>query len=335
MSDKKISQLDLTSTLSPAAIIPVTQIDTMTTLLTTFGVTAATLWAGAGGTGVGTYFPFPNDTTTPVTTGDVGKVAMNDGSGTAKVYALSAAVAAVAGSWQVVLNSTLQSSLNSGSGLNFTDINGNGYSVYRSSWLSGTPTPYAELLQIKAAIDGLGLSLTVTPNGVDTITITENGYQGYSIKANGMPSGSFSVIQLSLAACPASPTAFPLGKIVGIQGSNVIISSNLVETYTLSGSSSLDEQVFNTANYASFDFQNNTSIGAIASVLAVPGAGGTVSMFDLSRYTLGNAFSYSFRDQLLGLILGVNGTTATVLHLNGLSPVLNFALKASWYGNNH
>ena len=338
MSDKKISQLNLASTLAPSAIIPVTQTD-QGGQLATFGVTASTLWAGASGTGVGSYYSFPNDPTTPVLPADIGKIAMNDGSGTAKLYALSAATGAVAGSWTIQLDSSIQASLNSNSSVTITQLTNTTTTIYRSSWLTAPlPTIPAELAMIKAALDALGLNINVTNNGVDTVTITESGYQGYAVTAN-LPANSFSVVHLSTPASPVSASAFPLGKILDVQGtgsnSTVLISANMIETYTLTSATTIDPNVFNTSNYGSYDFRDPTTFDAITHLIAIPDAGGTVTTFDASRYTFDFSFLYTLRDQFLGIILNVSGTTVTVLNLNGISPIFNLVLKDIWYNEYH
>jgi hypothetical protein len=345
MSDQKISQLTLASTLDPAAIIPVSQIDPMTSILKTFGVAASTLWAGPNGTGVDSYFAFPNDTgPLAFTSGDIGKLAMNDGSGTAKIYTNSPATTAVAGEWTIDF-STIWSSGQMGMNLNFTTSNGN-FSISESSWRTSPPgSGIDEITMITASLvtaianynsnNTPSISLTPTPsNGGATLTITEGTYQGINIMANNFPTDTFTVTHLSIPASPVAPTAFPLGKVIGIQGGDVLISAAMVQTYTQSGTFTVDQSIYNTANYGSYDFSLTSTPIDIFKIIAVPADNGTVTSFDFSLYTMNNSTLYALRHQFVGIILGVNGGNVTVLQLNGCSPIVNMVFKIAWSNQN-
>lgn len=292
------------------------------------------------GANVANSFSYPNDSTTPVTTADIGKLAMNDGSGRAKVYSLSAAVDSVPGSWTVNFTSGTWSGLSSNSAINITQLSGDTTHIDQVAWRNGqTPaSPLAELTLLKAAIDSYSLGVTVTLTDSNTMTISEGStYQGLVIGVANMPEGSFSVEQLSLPECPISPTAFPLGKVIGIQDNNVIISSAAIEVYSFDGTYTLPNQNFNTATYKDINFDDPTGseVMGFVNMVAVPASSGKVTYFDPTIYNLDSSIPYSFRHQILGLILAVNSanSTVTVLHLNALSPILNFALKAIWAGN--
>ncbi|MBS1686828.1 MAG: hypothetical protein JSS76_18970 [Bacteroidetes bacterium] len=290
-----------------------------------------------GGSG-GSYFLFPNDATTPVGSDDIGKLVMDDGSGTAKVYTLSAATESVSGEWQVSFTSGIWAGLANTSAININQLSGDSIHIDKVQWRAGqTPaSPLAELTLLKAAIDSYDLGLTVTLTDSNTMTISEGSpYQGFIINSSNMPDGAFSVGQLSLPAAPIAPTAFPLGKVLGLQDGNVMISAASVETYPFVGTLSLTGQNFNSATYSGLDFNDPSAFLAYANLLAVPAGGGSVTFLDSSIYNLDGTFPYSFRHQILGLILSTNSAanTVTVLHLNALSPILNFVLKMVWTSN--
>lgn len=285
------------------------------------------------------YFLFPNDTLSPVSaTTDIGKLAMNDGSGTAKVYALTPASTSIPGSWNVSLTQANWGGLSSTSAISISQLDGTNISIDQVMWRSGaTPaSPLAELTLIKAAIDAHDLGLTVVLVDSNNMTITEPSYLGMIISTNNMPNDSFTVLQLSVPPSPIAPTAFPLGKILDVQGSNVLISSAAVETYTLDGTVTLTESYYNTANYTSYNYNDPDGTAFISALhfFAVPSNGGLVTYFDPTVYNLDNTFVAAFRHQELGLILSADNTnhTVTVFHMQGLSPILNFFLKAIWAG---
>ena len=327
MSDKKISQLPSATDLSPDGIVPISQIDPMDGILKTFGVTADKFSHG--------FFTFPNDTMYPVMPGDVGKLAMNDGSGTAKVYALSSPVASQAGKWQVQLNSSNWVGIDLSS-INLDKVDNTSYFLDRNSWTGGVApvSPALELTQIKTAIDALGTGLTTSISG-DILTIEElPGYIGWRIAFNKISPGIFTVLKRSLPPCPAAPTAFPLGKIVGVKGADVLISSEYVETYTLSSPIIVDNSNLDTLDYHSFDFSNSSTVLHLAKSLATPDSGGTVAPLDLSVYHLDSSLGYAMRHQIVGLIIKADGTTATVLNLGAASPIFNLVIKIMYSGNN-
>ena len=336
MSDKKISDLTPAAALSPDAIVPVAQVDPMDGILKTFGLSADKFSHG--------FYTFPNDTMNPVLSTDVGFLAMNDGSGTAKLYKVAPPVPAVLGQWTIQINPANSGGLNldtynsgNSSNINIKKYSGGSYYQDRNGWTGGTvPTTTVELTQLKTLIDGFisTHSLTLSTSLVgDTLTITETSYTGFQITMGNTSSGIFTEVQKSLPLIEA-PTAFPLGKIVGLKGSDVLISSEYVETYTLDSAVTVDYTTVNTANYTSYDLTNPTAITNLAKLLVVPADAGKVKLFDMSQYNVDQSMLYALRDQLLGLVLKVNGTEVTVLHFNTLGPILNTVLKTVFANSN-
>jgi hypothetical protein len=329
MSDKRISDLTPAAALSPDAIVPVAQVDPTDGILKTFGVSADKFSHGT--------YAFPNDPTLPVTASDIGKLAMNDGSGTAKLYQLSPAVPSVPGSWTIRLDAANWVLLSSNSSVTIDKPDGTIYTSDQGDWRAGSipATAADELVMIKAKIDSHGLNLItgISATG-DLLTIQENGYQGYRCKVNNIPSGIFTVVQLALPVCQQAPTAFPLGKIVGLKGSDVLISSSYVETYPAAASLITNNSDFNVTKYNSLDFSNPATMTDLLKLVAVPAANGTVTAYDLSSYNLDNSFPYAQRHQLVGLILRADSSTVTVMHINPASLVVNGFLKMLWRSNN-
>jgi hypothetical protein len=267
---------------------------------------------------------------------------MNDGSGTAKVYNLSGTAPEQKGSWTITLNGSNWGGLSFSSnatGYNIVLLDGTSYGNDRNGWASSITPPTsttAELLLIQSSIDAhitahsLALSTSITG---DTLTIMETSYSGISLNMYNDPSGLFAVVKRSEPALSPSPTAYPLGKILGLRGTDVLISSAAVETYTLDPlvTVTIDQSIFNAANLAALDYSDRTVFNGIAAHLVVPSAHGTVRPLDLSPYNLDNSFLYAMRSQLLGLILKADSGTVTVVNLNGLGPIISVVCKAIWY----
>ena len=338
MSDKRISDLTTAAALSPNAIVPVAQVDPIDGILKTFGITGDKIGAGC--------YAYPNTVgTDAVQLADVGKIAMNDGSGTAKVYNLSGSVPEQKGSWTITVNGTNWSGLSFGSaatGYNIVLPDGTSYGNDRNGWASSLTPPtgtLAELSLIQTSIDAhitahsLALSTSITG---DTLTIEETSFNGVSMNMYNAGAGIFTVVQRSEPALAASPTAYPLGKILGLRGTDVLISSAAVETYILDplATVSIDQSVFNAANLATLNYNDRTVLNALAAHLVVPSADGTARTLDLSPYSIDSTFLYAMRDQLLGLVLKADSGTITVVNLNALGPILSVMFKAIWYKSN-
>ena len=187
------------------------------------------------------YFLFPKHST--LSTNDIGKVVMNDGSNTAKVYAYSPATFKQNGKWTITLSSL--DDLNDQSQLNISNQR-SGMTVNREEWRQGLipETVSEELNMMGKYISGkIEFSLSHNISG-NMITFIEKVFNTTTIRQNNFPDGALQVITPSAPALPAAPTAFPLGKLIGIDGNNAMISSNSVETYTVEGSITLNPSFF-------------------------------------------------------------------------------------------
>ncbi len=269
----------------------------------------------------GTYFAFPKDEN--LTTADIGKLLMNDGSGTAKVYEYSAATTEQLGSWLLAIEDI--GSLGNESAIKI-DSSNHTRLFNRDDWRNGaTPTtPLEELTLIKAHIDSIWLSHISTSIIDDKLIIEENTFDGTIVTTQHFPFGSLTLESHSNPTLPALPTAYPLGKLIAIEGENAIISSNQVETYTLSGELTINPAIFDSS--INIDFNNPQTILDFASQVVVPGENGTVTPLDLSLYDFQH-LRISFRHQIVGIPISTNSTTVTVLNLNHGSLIINILLR--------
>lgn len=270
----------------------------------------------------GGFFVFPKDVS--LGESDLGKIVMNDGSGTAKVYQLSAAVAEQLGRWVLVLSDI--GDLNDKS---MVKINSENYSSHfdRITWRNGnTPTTALdELTLIKDYIDAdTNLSFLTTTFVDDELVIEENTYSATEIKLTDFSEESY-IDTTSRPALPAAPTAFPLGKLIGIDGDNALISSNAVESYALEGSLTVDNSLFN----------SNTDIDLVdildlipgfASHIIVPTDNGKAKALDVNDFDFSESFLRTVRHQFLGLAIASTSNTVTV-STNYFSFIFNLFVK--------
>lgn len=274
----------------------------------------------------GGYFTFPKDIS--LTTADIGKVVMNDGSGTAKVYQLSPALPEQLGRWVIHLNDLNE--IESWANFNIDSNNG---SVHfdKDDWRNGTtPTTVNEELDlIKTYIDGdpsLSLFLSVTVTG-DEMEIEETTYSTTVIELDGFADSTYYCDKPSRGALPAAPTAFPLGKLVGIDGSNALISNAPVETYLTDTAITIDYDLFN----------NNTPVDMSSGIqgvfetyqilIIIPDSNGKVKSLDTADWALDSSFPASIRQHFIGIAIAADANSVTVINSNWASLVLNVIVK--------
>ena len=277
------------------------------------------------------YFLFPKHDS--VSESDIGKIAMNDGSGTAKVYAYSPATIEQLGKWEITLDDIIDLFDNSK-----IEINSNAFStnINRATWRNGnTPTTVTEELELlRDYINGnpmLVPFLSVSVSG-DKLTIDETTFQATEITSNGFPKNALEAINTSLPPLPAAPTAFPLGKLLGIEVSNVIISSRSVETFTLDSPLTLNNAFFNTVNNVAYpDVQ--TLLTELLKFAIVPSANGyarALSDNDIQPLNGVSApFKLVFRHQFLGIAIATAGNNVTVYDLKQFSLLIGVLLNLS------
>jgi hypothetical protein len=272
------------------------------------------------------YFLFPKDS--GVTSGDIGKLMMNDGSGTAKVYQLSPATDPQKGKWVVTMDDI--GDLSDESEI-YIDSLTYSQSFTRVDWRDGaTPTTVAEELGlIKDYIDDnapFNTNLTATLVG-DVLTIEEIAYDGTQIQFDYFETDEGLYIDtVSRPALPAAPTAFPLGKLIGIDGESTIISSNPVETYTLEGSLTIPHEQMNFET--DIDFVGMASLfDLIEGFIIVPDSDGKVKHINCDDFNFSNYFFSTYRHHILGVAIYAAGSNVTVYNINGLSVLISMLVR--------
>lgn len=274
----------------------------------------------------GGYYAYPKDES--LTTADIGKVVMNDGSGTAKVYQLSPALPEQLGRWVVH-----PEDLSDIEDWAFFDIDSDEGGVYfdKDDWRDGnTPADVNEELElIKTYIENepvLSLFLSVTVTG-DELVIEETGYSATVIEVDGFADATYYCDKPSRGALPAAPTAFPLGKLVGIDGSNALISNASVETYLTDTAITLDNDLFN--NNTPLDMSSGI-VGVLETyqvLVIVPDSNGKVKSLNTADWALDHTFPVSVRQHFIGIAIAADANSVTVINSNAASLVLNALVK--------
>lgn len=276
----------------------------------------------------GGYFLYPAHAS--LSESDIGKVVMNDGSGEAKVYQLGAATTEQTGRYILRLEDL--DDLSDDSALRIDSLT-YGDDISRATWRNGnTPTTALEELElIKDYLDGNPSFSNLNTSIVDDeLIIEEDTYNYTQIETMDFPFMSLEVDTISRPALPAAPTAFPLGKLIGLDGANAIISSVQVETYTLEGTATLNNSFYN--NATDIDFTNIEDLVEVAKFLAVPTSDGKVKQFDVNDLNFDKTIKVSLRHHFLGLIVGSTSSTITVINMNSLSFILNFITRLAGKG---
>lgn len=278
------------------------------------------------------YFLFPKHSS--VSESDIGKVVMNDGSGTAKVYAYSPATTTQLGEWKITLDD-----INDLSDYSRVQIGSNLFSngIDRLTWRNGqTPTTVTEELELlRDYINNnpiLTTFLSVSVSG-NELTIEESVFQATRIKTDNFPH-DIETITVSLPPLPAAPTAFPLGKLLGIEGSNAIISSKSVETYTLDVPLTLNNNFFNIVG--NIDYSDvEAVIDELLKFIVIPSPNGNVQVLTLSDIEPLDGsearFQTTFRHQFLGIAIAATGNSVTVYDLKQFSLLIGVLLTLSKY----
>jgi len=277
----------------------------------------------------GTNFLFPKDSS--LTSGDIGFLVMNDGSGTAKRYEYREASDAVPGVWKVIVNNFYD--LDNVSFLIESDELDEDYSIDSTTWRDGTTpaTPLEELEALRDFINGHDelsefLSAAIVD---DDLIIEETQFGALHIELSlSDQNDHLTVLTLSQPALPEMPTAFALGKLLGIDGDNAIISSNPVEVYPLEGVLEVNHQFFN--NMAPLDFSDiENLLPAILRMLVIPADNGKVKALDPQELFVGDDdFGLrQMRTHFLGLAIASTANTVTVIDLKALSPLAGFAVN--------
>lgn len=274
----------------------------------------------------GGYYAYPKDVS--LTTADIGKVVMNDGSGTAKVYQLSPALPEQLGRWVIHLEDL--SDIDDWAEI-YIDAEEDSVYFNKNDWRDGnTPADVnEELNMIKTYIENepfLSLFLSVTVTG-DELVIEETVYSMTIIEVDGFADNTYYCDKSSRGALPAAPTAFPLGKLVGIDGSNALISNASVETYLTDTAITLDNDLFN--NNTPLDMSSGI-VGVFETyqvLVIVPDSNGKVKSLDTADWALDHTFPASVRQHFIGIAIAADANSVTVVNSNWASLVLNVIAK--------
>jgi len=273
--------------------------------------------SGSGSSTVASTFRFPRHA--DLSNNDAGKLVMNNGDGLAKVYQLDGPTDEQLGSFILKLEDmadlTDSSSIIVESALGEVEFD-------RVEWRDGnTPADEAgELALIKDFIDNDGTLSTFLTATIDsgTLVIAETTMHSTIISLNGWPLYSLEVAVTSQPAAAAAPAGFPLGRLVGIEGDHAIISSAMVETYTLEGAFAVDNSIFNSGH--DFDLASDADLAVVMKHVMVPAANGKVAPLALTAgEVLDRDFFNTYRHQFVGVAIHASGTEVTVMRLSYLS----------------
>jgi hypothetical protein len=276
------------------------------------------------------YFLFPKHDS--VSESDIGKIVMNDGLGTAKVYAYAPVTTEQLGEWKITLSDindlTDDSELEIISNTFNTTIN-------RVTWRNGnTPTTVTEELEllrdyINSMMPIPVAFLSASVSG-DELTIEETTFHATKIKKDGFPLGALVVVSVSQPALPAAPTSFPLGKLIGIEGSNAIISNKTVETYQLDAPITFNNNFFNIVGNIPYTNPQEL-IGELFKLAIIPSSNGNARQLTASDIQPLNgaeaSFDLVFRHQFLGIAIATSGNSVTVYDLKHFSLLLGVFLN--------
>lgn len=272
----------------------------------------------------GGYYSYPKDLS--LTSADIGKVVMNDGSGTAKVYQLSPAVPEQLGRWIIHLENLSDTTNDS-----YIEISSDTYYVFitRTMWRDGNIPADAEqemeLIQnyIESDTNLSFLSLSLTGG---QLTIEENTYSATRIRVYDFEDDTYYVDVAPHGPLPAAPTAFPLGKLVGLESDTALISNSFVETYLTDGTITLNNNLYN--NNTQIDTSNlETLLETYQTLVIVPTSNGKVKSFDVHDLTFDDTLLASIRQHFIGIAVAADANSVTVVNANYASLIINLLAK--------
>ena len=267
---------------------------------------------------------------------DAGKLVMNDGSGTAKVYELSAATSEQLGKW--IIQPLHFSDISSNSLIQITTKD-NSVTAVRSNWIAGRTMPtnistelgyIRDYLQSNSALTGL--SFNVSTDG-SSLTIQELTFMGTVVFVSGFDNFPLTIVCDSVAALPRTPAYFPLGKLVGVDGNQAIISCNPIQEYTLAvpGSINVMNSLFSYNNDIPLKLQ---SLEDLAKHIILPADGGAVAPVDIINTFIGieGSFLSIFRFHVVGIAIASTNTSVTVLNLQPSTLIGSIIIKLARSG---
>ena len=275
------------------------------------------------------YFLFPKHES--VNESDVGKIVMNDGTGAAKVYTYAPATTEQLGEWKISIENL--NDLNDNSQIEIVSKTFSG-TINRVTWRNGnTPTTVSgELELLRDYINNNPLFILFLSASVsgDELTIEETTFKATKIKTDRFPSDSFVVSSVSQPALPAAPTAFPLGKLIGIEGNNALISNKTIETYQLNAPITFDNNFFNIIGNVPYSNQQEL-ISELFKLAIIPSSNGNARQLTANDIQPLNgeaaSFDIVFRHQFLGIAIATAGNSVTVYDLKQFSLLLGVFLN--------
>lgn len=174
-------------------------------------------------------------------------------------------------------------------------------------------------------------NLTATATGnPGEFTVAEVTYEDTDITFENLNYTAEALTE-GMPALPSLPTAFPLGKLVSIDGNNMaeIKLSGSIETYDLVAPITLDYSFLNTSNMSTMNLSSQQDwVETLANFLIVPADGGLVKPFDLNDvYNSVDGFNGdAMNHAVLGFAIYSEPASSSVTVVN--VPFVNFISRA-------
>jgi hypothetical protein len=285
----------------------------------------------AGAAPKGTFkFPKAN----ALSAADIGKVVVNNGGGVATLPQLSPSLPSQTGKFRIAINDLSdiwdQSSIK-------IETEDHSYTFNRLTWRGPyiPETPAEELTILRNHLEtfytSLGSSnLVFSVVDANTLEIEEVAVDATRIELNDFPGDSLTVVRFSKPETPAAITGYPLGKLVGFDGDNALISNEMVETYTLESEFTVNNSVFTTES--DLDFTTEAGFRSVFDHLMIPTTEGKVKPAGLLPTDFNSSFPLIYRNQFVGVAIASQGLEVTVVKLSYLSVFFHLMKQAAGKG---
>lgn len=263
---------------------------------------------------------------------DIGKIVVNAGDGAASVPVPSPALPPQTGRFRVRIEDI--NYLEDFSTINIeNNITGAYYSATRIDWRNGeTPvTVEEELTLLKTYLEGMpGFTFLDLSIENDDLILEENEAQLTRIKLDRFPKRALYIIKPATPSIAAAFTGYPLGKLLGIDGNNAIISNGLIETYSLESPFTVNQNLF--TSDGELNFETEEDFESLLNHIIIPAAGGKVKPIGLSSSEFNDHFINTYRNHFVGVAIASTGTEVTVAKLSYLSLIFHVARRAASKG---
>lgn len=261
-------------------------------------------------------FKFPKNI--DLSANDIGKLVMNDGDGTAKVYQLADALPEQTGKFIITIENLADLSDESEIEINTADFS---VTFDRQDWRDGaTPADVEEELELirDYILDIPALANLVLSIVTGTLVLEETAMESTRIELDGFPRfGSLIVERVSRPISPIAATGFPLGKLMAIDGDNAIISSETVQAFTLESAFTVNNEIFNSSYH--FNLDSETDFAAVLNNLIIPAADGKVKPLGLTPDLVDRDFLTTYRNQFVGIAISTTGMEVNVMKISNLT----------------